>query len=81
MDVTTRCALRAIVHGLHASGAITADQAAGVAAALIDAAEDERRHRHGCVGYDLAELAKQIHADAVAPEEARAVAPQTVGDG
>ena len=63
MDATTNLALRAIVSGLHRTGAIGDAQVAGIAAALHDAEEFQRRQRHGCVAYDLMKLAAEIGRD------------------
>jgi hypothetical protein len=66
MDATTNLALRAIVRGLRQSGAIDDDGVAAIAAALHDTEELQRDQRHGCVAYDLMQLAAEIGRDCAA---------------
>jgi hypothetical protein len=63
MDATTSLALRAIVCGLRRSGAIGESEIDGIAAALHEAEELQRTQRHGCVAYDLMQLAAEIRHD------------------
>jgi len=76
MDSTTSLALRAIVCGLRRSGAIGESEIDGIAAALHEAEELQRTQRHGCVAYDLMQLAAEIRHDCgdVAPGEDRPAA-------
>jgi hypothetical protein len=63
MDATTNLALRAILRGLHRSGAIDDEAVGGIAAALHEAEAAQRGARHGCVAYDLMQLAAEIERD------------------
>jgi hypothetical protein len=63
MDATTNLALRAILRGLHESGAIGDEAVGGIAAALHEAEAAQRGVRHGCVAYDLMQLAAEIERD------------------